>query len=54
MSDGASTLRERPAVLVAVGVTVLCWASVFVGIRSTQRQFTGAEVAAGRADAHER
>jgi drug/metabolite transporter (DMT)-like permease len=48
MSDGASTLRERPGVLAAVAVTVLLWSSAFVGIRSAGRHLGPGELALGR------
>jgi drug/metabolite transporter (DMT)-like permease len=48
MSDSASTLRRRPSVLVAMGITVLFWSSAFVGIRYAGRQLGPGELALGR------
>lgn len=48
MSETASTIRQRPAVLVAVGLTVLLWSSAFVAIRYAGRHLGPGELALGR------
>ena len=48
-NEGASSQRTPgAAVLVAIGVTVLAWASAFIVIRGTAPYFTGGAVALGR------
>jgi drug/metabolite transporter (DMT)-like permease len=43
-----TTSALSPAVLVAIGVTVVAWASAFVVIRGTGHYFTGGALALGR------
>ena len=41
-------LRPTPLVFVAIGVTILAWASAFIVIRGTGEYFTGGALALGR------